>query len=1143
MYLRALTLQGFKSFGEKTTVEFHKGITAIVGPNGSGKSNIFDSLRWATGGGRASEFRAGEKTDLIFHGAAGKRSVGFAEVRIDIDKPDERLNIARSIFRDGSSKLKLGGKNARFLDLDESLAGTGLGRGGLAVIGQGKVSDVLMADSQKLLGYVQEAIGVARLSTRREQTLTRLQDAREHLERLEDIALELERQLSLLTEEAQQAAKATALSKEKLQLRYSLSFKRVESLTIETKTLKDEDGRLEEALKAGEQEVKDGQAFWHDRREALKLAEAEYRQALADTEAKRGDVRVAQERLNRNEEHKQALIRETKVLEMEIAALKNREAPEKPEGDASGLEIAVQQAQQVLGLKRSNVSELNEERNLLEQRINSLEDQSRAFIQEKATYESRKQQLTEQVASLTERLAKLQDGQHKGIDVLEADLESERVTLESLQQELQEAQAHLVECQKDHANKDAERTALERSMQRSKAALEARQGYAQGPKNALTSGIEGVIGAVVDLIQVPPEYQEALSAALGRRMENVVVDSSDIAKRVLQYTKQQGGYVTLLPLDLISGRSSSIQGELANQAGVIGTCIELIDFEDRYKDVVSQLLGNTTVIENMDVGVNLARRFKVRPRFVSLEGDVVESYGAMTGGRRQQAGSVLASRTEADQAEAAFSAASQIAEEALVELKAAQAKVVELRDTVKIKQESYQELAQSFQKAKEQHAGVKSLVEEVERGLTESQNNLAGLTEPQTPQGLDSVEEDRSKLAELNSVVGAQREEEVLFARQLAEQEQKWAIFKAHKQNYEVALKQYQEGLERLSGLEARYDSLAFEMEKADTGIAEAKTALSEAEAAVPDNLKAFEESFNSAQTATEEAETQLSELTNAQAERKEKRDQVQLTMARRETALEVAQEELVEFPEGIEVIDKGLGTMRQRLNVLEKELNEIGPVNHRAQQEADAQQERYDDLRIQMTEASEAADELEKIIADIDLEVTAKLDHALEHLNIHFERHVKTLFGENSQAGIQVERDEERPVGLSISLQPSGKQTKALNLLSVGERTMGAMAFLFSLINGSGEQKGLPIAILDEVDAPLDEANIRRYCTFLKDLADSGTQFILITHQKATMEVADVLWGVTTEKGVSRMFSIRKEEENRQESIGGVEKVPVGVM
>ena len=208
MYLRSLTLQGFKSFGEKTTVEFHTGITAIVGPNGSGKSNIFDSLRWATGGGRASEFRAGEKTDLIFHGAAGKRSVGFAEVRIDIDKPEEKLNIARSIFRDGSSKLKLGGKNARFLDLDDSLAGTGLGRGGLAVIGQGKVSDVLMADSQKLLGYVQEAIGVARLSTRREQTLTRLQDAREHLERLEDIAQELERQLGLLTEEAQQKYQA-----------------------------------------------------------------------------------------------------------------------------------------------------------------------------------------------------------------------------------------------------------------------------------------------------------------------------------------------------------------------------------------------------------------------------------------------------------------------------------------------------------------------------------------------------------------------------------------------------------------------------------------------------------------------------------------------------------------------------------------------------------------------------------------------------------------------------------------------------------------------------------------------------------------------------------------------------------------------
>jgi chromosome segregation protein len=339
--LTALTLHGFKSFGDRTTLEFAPGVTAIIGPNGSGKSNVIEALRWTSGGGRASEFRAGDKADLIFHGALGKRALGYAEVELEIKGLSRHIHIARSLYRDGQSKLRLNGRTARFLDIEDELSGSGLGRGGLALIGQGEVSQVLMADPPKLLDYVAEAAGVAKLSTRREQTHTRLQTTREHLVRLEDIMRELRRHIGQLAQEAQQAERVGALEREALRLRYTLSRRRVESVQQEVAGLTQERALLEDAVTEGREALDGAREAWNASRQHLAEQEVQYRQAMAQAEARRGDLRVAQERLRNLQDRYDRTQQEQDTLRTDIARLEGAVPPTAPEGDTAHLQAAV----------------------------------------------------------------------------------------------------------------------------------------------------------------------------------------------------------------------------------------------------------------------------------------------------------------------------------------------------------------------------------------------------------------------------------------------------------------------------------------------------------------------------------------------------------------------------------------------------------------------------------------------------------------------------------------------------------------------------------------------------------------------------------------------------------------------------------
>ncbi|ADI14665.1 chromosome segregation protein SMC [Truepera radiovictrix] len=1128
MRLTSLTLQGFKSFADRTTLEFTEGVTAIVGPNGSGKSNLIDALRWATGGGRAEAFRAGDKTELIFHGSAGKRSLGFAEVQLEFEREGETLCVSRTLLRSGESQLRLGGRAARFLDLEEALAGSGLGRGALAVIGQGEVGSVLMADPPKLLAFLAESVGVARLAARRETTLARLAEAQEHLARLGDLRGELAARLSGLEREAADAASAAAAERERLQVRFSLAHGRVRGLREELKGLRARRAELEEAVAAGREALVEAEAERRAARAASEAAEAALRAAVAQHAARRADVRLAEERLASLGARRAALAEEAARVARDVTAGEALTPPEPPEGDEATLRDRLQTAEAQAAETQAALATLEEE---VAARAAALREAQRRDADARAArsrYQAQLEALEKQRAALAAdeaaleaRAAASQAAQGDAAAALEA-AQAER---ERALRALATAQEAVVALQGRHAAAVAEHQAKRTAAARLRAAFEARRGYTQGPKSALTSGIAGVFGSVADLIAVPERYRVALASALGRRAENVVVASAEVAQAVLAHVRRAGGWVTVLPLDLIQARSTRVAPELLAEGAVIGRCSELVRCDARFAAVVENLLGATLLVTTLDAGVALARRYPQRPRMVTLEGDVLEAYGALSGGRPQTAGLVLGAAAELKGAEEEAAAAEGAAAEAEAALVAQQGTLRALREARERAERALEAARAEDAKLREAAAARASLEADLERRRRALEAATRGLEPPPPLPGGDLGALEGALEAATARLQGA-REGASAAQRAVAEAQRALAVWLERRSSYEAARRHFDETRARLGALRARAAELRAAQAAAADAEAEAAAALEAARAALPTDPDAPHVALAAARAREREAEGALEHLSQQQAAQRGELEALNLTVARREAALEAAEAELAAFPPGLAPLEAPARTLRERLAAAEARLAALGPVNHRAATELAALRERLTALDAQRGEGERAVRELHAVVAELDETVRARLVAGAAQLSEDFARYAEHLFGRGAAASTELLWEDGRPSGLKLALQPPGKTTRSLSLLSVGERTMGALAFLFALCApqpGSGPA-GLPLAVLDEVDAPLDEANIRRFCTFLSELSRRGTQFILITHQKATMETAGALWGVTTERGVSRVFSIRRE-------------------
>lgn len=1132
MRIRSISLQGFKSFGNRTRLELDAGVNVIAGPNGSGKSNVIDGLRWATGGGRASEFRAGEKTELIFHGASGKRSLGFAEVEIELEAAGRRITVNRTLQRDGSGRLRLNGRNARFLDIDEALSGSGLGRGSLAIIGQGEISGVLMADPARLLAFVAEAAGVARLAGRREQAEGRLARARDHLERLQDLQDELKRQLDRLENEASDAARHAQLSRESLSLRFSLASARVSGLQNDLAEL----GRTEQQLHASVSALLEDQDINREqlasRRQQVNASQEHYREATARFEAWRGEVRLQESRLQELRERLSSSRQQSGVLQQELTRLEELQAPQPLEDETGQLE-------RELSRKRAELQKLTAERSRLHnveaaarQEFEQLQQRTRERELQAGRLQERRSAVAEQLAETRRELQAAEAAAGEGSDSGAAQLSEVNIKLTATATRLEELRAQLAEAQERHAHHLADARSLETSVARLRAAIEARSGFAQGPRLALSSNLPGVIGAVADLLELRPEHRNAVAAALGNRSEYVVVDSATNGQAVIRHIRDKGAFVTVLPLDLVRGQRLSFADSHLAAPGVLGPLIEQISFDSRYAAVFSQLLGSTLLVSDMEHAVRLARSQPDRPRLVTLSGELLDRGGAMSGGRRHSNTGVLGQARELQQLEQEASRAaeaSRLSQEQLGQLQE-QARAV-TRDLRQLEARQA-ELAREQAQRREREAVREHLLMDLRRRAGELEGELARLDTSGLPPEVREADLLAARQAAAGSAAELEQLTEQLGSAAAAEQEARGqlALHRERLTSFAAATTRFEQDLSRRAGLKLQLAELERLAALQEQALRLRDGELRELQDSAPVDLGSIAEELQLSRQQLTAAEQHLDNLSAELQGQQQQLERNRLNLARRETMLENALEEAAQFPPGLSVSEGSERSLRVRLQQVSAELEELGPVNHRAAAEFTQEQLRYHQLAADLLDAEAAAHELQDSLEEVDREVTTRSEAAISRVSEAFVRHVQELFGTDAEAAIETIREEGRPAGLAIRLQPPGKRTTQLNLLSVGERTMGALAFLFALMDGS-DSAGLPIAVLDEVDAPLDEANITRFTTFVERLAGQGTQFLLISHQKTTFGVADAMWGVTSDRGVSHVFSISRSHETAQEA------------
>ncbi len=1124
MRLTQLTVSGFKSFGNRASVEFSPGVTAIVGPNGSGKSNLLDALKWVTGGGRAREFRAESKTDLIFHGADGKRGMGYADVEVELSDGRRTVKVRRDLDRDGTSRLRLDGRTARFLDVDEALAGSGLGTSGVAMIGQGEVAGVLMADPATLLGYVAEAAGVARLAGRREQTQARLDTATLHLARLEDVLLELRERIEHLRHEAAAAVRHAELAREALVLRVTAGHARVSALEGEVDGLRRDAAAAERAIL----EVRAAAAAARSAADLLRgertVVEAAYRDVLAAAATARGALDLARAEAGRVAERCETLRRTRDGALAEATRLESEPAPVAPDADPVAASAAAEAARTTVAEAETVRTAAEGAAREVEGSLERMRAEAAAAEQAWAAYRGRHETWTQERAEVERERADLAAPEAAGsVEELARALEASGERVQAADAALDLARRDLETAHARHAAAHGEAAARGRALERLRAAFDARRGYAQGPRAALTSGVPGVLGSVADLLRVEAPYAAAIAGALGRRVEYVVVDTAATGERVLAEVRRAGGWATLLPLDLLRSPRGGFDAGWGATEGVVARAVDAVDVDPAYRSVAEGLLANTFLVRDLPSATALARRHRDRPRLVTLDGDVLEATGAMSGGRRAGAGTVLGLGRDLEDAENAAS-------EAVTHEAELRARLDEARQRVREAQAAAEGERAEAEHDRDAHADAVRLAERLaERRqaldlraarLDEALQGLVAPTVTVDADGLAGLEAStaaaRARALEARAAWERAAEDAARAERAAAVGVERWRAYEAARESHALALAR----ADTLRTDARRYDE---ELGRAQADAERATAEVEVARAALPTDVEERREALETLDRRLAEAEATARSHTEAQARAGETWEAGRVALARREAALELALEERAALPEGVATLDLSERAARHRLREVEAAIEALGPVNHRAATDHASQAERLAALEDEAAQAVEAVDRLASTLETIDQETNARLSTALDGLRHGFAEHVRQLFGPTAVGAIEIEHEGPRPVGLRIGLQPPGKRTQSLNLLSVGERSMGALAFLFALMAGDGG--GLPIAVLDEVDAPLDEANIRRFCGFVESLAALGTQFVLITHQKATFEVADTLWGVTTEAGVSRVFSLRRDD------------------
>ncbi|TVW33616.1 chromosome condensation and segregation SMC protein [Streptococcus pneumoniae] len=1173
MYLKEIEIQGFKSFADKTKVVFDQGVTAVVGPNGSGKSNITESLRWALGESSVKSLRGGKMPDVIFAGTESRKPLNYASVVVTLDNHDgfikdagQEIRVERHIYRSGDSEYKIDGKKVRLRDIHDLFLDTGLGRDSFSIISQGKVEEIFNSKPEERRAIFEEAAGVLKYKTRRKETESKLQQTQDNLDRLEDIIYELDNQIKPLEKQADNARKFLDLEgqrkaiyldvlvaqikenkaelesteEELAQVQELLMsyYQKREKLEEENQTLKKQRQDLQAEMAKDQGSLMDLTSLISDLERKLALSKLESEQvALNQQEAQ---ARLAALEDKRNSLSKEKYDKESSLALLEGNLVQNNQKLNRLEAEL--LAFSDDPDQMIELLRERFVALLQEEADVSNQltRIENELENSRQLSQKQA---DQLEKLKEQLATAKEKASQQKDELETAkvqVQKLLADYQAIAKEQEEQKTSYQAQQSQLFDRLDSLKNKQARAQSLENILRN-------HSNFYAGVKSVLQEKdrLGGIIGAVSEHLTFDVYYQTALEIALGASSQHIIVEDEESATKAIDFLKRNRvGRATFLPLTTIKARTISSQNQdaIAVSPGFLGMADELVTFDTRLEAIFKNLLATTAIFDTVEHARAAARQVRYQVRMVTLDGTELRTGGSYAGGANRQNNSIfIKPELEQLQKEIAADEASLGSEEvALKTLQDEMARLTESLEAIKSQGEQAriqeQGLSLAYQQTSQQVEELETLWKLQEEEIDRLSEGDWQADKENCQERLAAIASDKQNLEaeieEIKSNKNAIQERYQNLQEELAQARLLKTELQGQKR-YEVAdierlgkeldnLNIEQEEIQRM--LQEKVDNL----EKVDTDL------LSQQAEESKTQKTNFQQGLIRKQFELDDIEGQLDDIASHLDQARQQNEEWIRKQTRAEAKKEKVSERLrhlqsqltdqyqISYTEALEKAHEldNLNLAEQEVQDLEKAIRSLGPVNLDAIDQYEEVHSRLDFLNSQRDDILSAKNLLLETITEMNDEVKERFKSTFEAIRESFKVTFKQMFG-GGQADLILTEGDLLTAGVEISVQPPGKKIQSLNLMSGGEKALSALALLFSIIR----VKTIPFVILDEVEAALDEANVKRFGDYLNRF-DKDSQFIVVTHRKGTMAAADSIYGVTMqESGVSKIVSVKLKD------------------
>ena len=1179
MYLKRLELQGFKSFADKTVLEFMPGITSVIGPNGSGKSNISDSIRWVLGEQSMKSLRGSKSLDIIFAGTQNRKSLGFAEASLVFDNSDGTLpieytevTVTRKIYRSGETGYYINKTPCRLKDVLELFMDTGIGKDGYSIIGQGKIDEILSNKSEDRRHIFEEAAGIVKYRARKQEAEKKLEHTKLNLLRINDILAEIESNIEPLKVQSEKAKKYLNLREELKSIEIGLFIYNIEKYKKELEEIvkdeeiynsqcSEEEGKLEsiknlkETLKAEIDEITNN---------IEQISNLGF-ESQKEIEMLNSDINVAKTRISNNKENKERLEKEIEEFQERIKEL----------------EEEIKQKQE----KRLNLKENKEKfEKELKEKEEELEKLTKTLSQKELEIEKNKQQVEENVDKKynlqseihTEKI-NIENGEKREKQIASeiasniSELDSTRLEKEDISKtfyEIEDKRNKILNNQKEINDKkqkaetkikEYERniTILQNEVRMKETRLKflietekEKEGYIKSVKNLLKDTEtnkelgKGMHGVLANIIEVPEEYQTAIEMCLGMSLQNIVTDTEEDAKKLVEHLRKNNlGRASFLPISSVRGKK--LDKIKIKEDGYIGIASDLIKYDKKYQDIIENLLGRTVIVDKMETAIKIAKQNKYAFRIITLEGDVINPSGAITGGSvAKKTVNILGRGREIEKLEKEIKTKNKKIESLEEEKKDFEKSIVDIFEESKNLEKELQEIDITYATEKQKLLSIEQNISKLEMRISKLKEEKENIKKQKEESNI-KIENTKKEIERLNK----ETEEITKVINEYAslnKDNQKYIDdLNFDITNLKISVSSFDESESSIDEIQERINQ---DIENSRKSIENKKVQiekLKQDDFNLEKSIEETKEKIEEIKQNVETSGTKIEELKNSRIQKNKKLEEKEKEITEKFNQIEDLKAQIVKVdvkktkleeeinniinkmweeyettPNNVEKYKKpeNVALTQKQVNSLRKEMRELGSVNLDSIEEYKSLKERYDLMNEQRLDLENTMAKLRKVIQEMTTTMKEQFKKQFEVINKNFSEVFKELFG-GGKAELSLE-DEENILecGINITVQPPGKKLQNMMLLSGGEKAFTAIALLFAIL----KMNPAPFCVLDEIEAALDDVNVYRFAEYLKKFSKQ-TQFLVITHRKGTMEAADTVYGVTMEEnGISKLLSMK---------------------